>query len=115
MTIIEYVLDQHPSIPTHKHIPPYVIDGGYFLHPDGSGKRIGIGKEGSIPDSVTTLTLEELQARQRAIHAEHPMMKVSMSDTPTATTYRAGVEGASEEMTDDEVDAFVKEWVDARS
>ena len=107
MTIIEYVLDQHPSILTEKHTPPYVLDGGYFLHPDGSGKRIGTGKEGSIPDSVTTLTLEELQARQRAIHAEYPMQKGSprLPDL----TMREFVA-----MTDDEVDALVKDWVDAR-
>ena len=108
MTIIEYVLDQHPSIPTHKHIPPYVLDGGYFLHPDGSGKRIGIGKEGKIPDSVTTLTLEELQARQRAIPVDYPMRKgAPRNPDGTMNDFVA--------MTNDEIDAETKAWVDARS
>ena len=97
MTIIEYILDpqDHP-----KTLPSYVADGGYWINPDGE-KMIGVGKEGSIPDSVTTYTLEELQARQRAIHAETPMKKEWW--------------GESDNMTDDEVNDAIKEWVDARS
>ena len=75
MTIIEYILDPQdkPRSFHPKTIPSYVTDGGYWVHLDGSEKMIGVGKEGSIPDSVTTFTLEELQARQRVIHADYPM------------------------------------------
>ena len=103
MTIIEYKL--HPS-PKGMQVPNFVTDGGYWPNldelekPNGSEKLIGIGEEGSIPDSLTTFTLEELQARQRAIHAKNPMKK-----EPEFT----------DNMTDDEVDAMVKAWVDARS
>ena len=66
---------------------------------------IGIGEEGNVPDSLTTFTLEELQVRQRAIHANFPMMKESDDKTKDRDDV---------EMTDDEVNAAVKAWVDAR-
>ena len=101
MTIIEYILDPQdkPRSFHPKTIPSYVTDGGYWMNPDGSEKMIGIGKEGSIPDSLTTFTLEELQARQRAIHAEYPMPKGY---------------SALANMTDDDVNSTIKEWWDAR-
>ena len=92
MTIIEYTLDPQA--------PSYVDDGGYWLNPDDSDKLIGVGVEGSIPDNITTFTLEELQARQLAIHVAHPMYKSSPNMT--------------EIMTNDEVIAAVKTWVDTR-
>ena len=99
MTIIEYTLSS--DIPT---IPSYVVDGGYWMNPDGSRKMIGIGLEGSIPDNIETFTLEELQARQRAIHVDYPMtVRPSMSYD------------VAENMTDDEVNYIIKNWVDARS
>ena len=101
MTIIEYKLDPQdkPRSFHPKTIPSYVTNGGYFMNPDGE-KMIGVGLEGSIPDSVETFTLAELQARQRAIHANYPMKK--------------GLE-REDNMTDDEVDALIKTWVDERS
>ena len=103
MTIIEYILDPQdkPRSFHPKTIPSYVIGGGFWTNPDGSEKMIGVGVEGSIPDGIKTFTLEELQARQRAIHAEYPM--------PKADYYERA------NMTDDEVDATIKEWWDARS
>ena len=94
MTIIEYSLNS-----TRPSIPSYVVDGGFWQNPDNR-KLIGIGLEGSIPDNIETFTLEELQARQRAIHTKHPM-KVS------------GAEFA-DDRTIDEVNAVIKAWVDAR-
>ena len=76
MTIVEYILDPQDK-PRSFHpqtVPSYITDGGYWINPDGE-KMIGVGLEGSIPDSVTKFTLEGLQARQRAIHAEYPMVK----------------------------------------
>ena len=96
MVIIEYSLN-----PTRPSIPSYVTDGGHWCIPDGSGKMIGIGLEGSIPDNIETFTLEELQARQRAIHAQYPMRKDPIEENDI--------------MTDDEVNAAIKTWVDARS
>ena len=99
MTIIEYKL--HPSHDGMK-VPNFVTDGGYWQNRDDY-TLIGTvpdGVEYYVPDTVVTLTLAELQARQRAIHAKYPMQK-----EPEFT----------ENMTDDEVDAMVKAWVDARS
>jgi hypothetical protein len=61
--------------------------------------------EGSIPDNIKTFTLEELQARQRAIHANYPMKEVRVGHTDLTDL---------ENMTDDEVDDIVKVWWDAR-
>ena len=107
MVIVEYILDPQdaPRSFNPKTIPSYITDGGYWLNPDGSEKMIGIGLEGSVPDGATTFTLSELQARQRAIHAVHPMKK------PDPTIFDPSLR---EDMTDDEVDAVVKLWVDAR-
>ena len=103
MTIVEYILDPQDKPRSYypKTLPSYVTDGGYWMNPDGSEKMIGIGLDGSIPDTITTFTLEELQARQRAIHAQSPM--------------RLSTDIDAIDMTDDEVNAAVKDWVDARS
>ena len=104
MTIIEYILDPQdkPRSFHPKTIPSYVNDGGYWRNPDGSEKMIGMQVEGStLPDTATIFTLEELQERQLAIHAEYPMQKGFLPER--------------ENMTDDEVNAAVKEWVDERS
>ena len=102
MTIVEYKLDPQDKPRSYhpKTIPSYITDGGYWRNPDGSENMIGVGLEGSIPDDATTFTLAELQARQRVIHANYPMKK--------------GMAPEKEEMNDDEVNAIVKEWVDAR-
>ena len=103
MKIVEYKLDPQdkPRSFHPKTLPSFVTDGGYWIHPDGSEVMIGVGLEGSIPDTTTTFTLEELQTRQRAIHANYPMRKT--------------IEHDSDVMTDDEVDAVIKTWVDERS
>jgi len=92
MTIIEYT-------PEGGRVPNFVADGGFWVNPDDD-KIIGIGLEGSIPDSIRTYNLEELQTRQLAIHAKYPMTKIGIDE---------------EEMTNDEVNAAIKEWVDDRS
>jgi len=100
MTIIEYKL--HPIPQGGMKIPDFVTDGGYWQNPDDF-TLIGTvpdGVEYYVPDTVTTYTLAELQARQRAIHAKYPM-KVGLPD--------------SDDMTDDEVNAAIKAWWDDRS
>lgn len=100
MTIIEYKL--HPIPRGGMRIPDFVTDGGYWGNPDDH-TLIGTvpdGVEYYVPDTVTTYTLAELQARQRAIHAIYPMK----------------VDGVPEgdDMTDTQVNAAIKAWVDAR-
>ena len=108
MAIIEYKLDpqDQPESYHPKTIPTFVADGGYWLNPDNY-TMIGEQVEGStLPDTAKVLTLEELQARQLAIHAKYPLKKdvVLAHRTPDA-----------ENMTDDEVDAAIQAWVDDRS
>ena len=103
MRIVEYILDPQDKPRSYhpKTIPSFITDGGYWFNSDGSEKMIGIGKdEGEIPDTMVAYNLEELQARQRAIHAEYPM---KVNNDPN-----------SDNMTDDEVNATVKAWVDAK-
>ena len=104
MTIVEYILDPQDK-PRSYHpqtIPSWISDGGAWINPDGSGKMIGVGVEGSIPEGTTTFTLEELQARQRAIQAEYPLKVDNRPDRD------------SEFLTDDQVNAMIKDWVDTR-
>jgi hypothetical protein len=102
MIFIEYKL--HPEsqgINTVCKIPDFVTDGGYFQNPDDHTLigTVPSGVEYYVPDTVTTFTLAELQARQRAIHAKYPMKIDPDRD---------------DEMTDAEVNAAVKAWVDDR-
>ena len=102
MKIIEYILDpqDEPRSFHPKTIPSYVTDGGWWINPD-DGTMIGV-LVGSLPDGIKVIeTLEELQARQRAIHANHPMAK----DWPNYTEFR----------TADEVDPVIKWWWDTRT
>ena len=99
MTIIEYKL--HPIPQGGMKVPDFVTDGGYWNNPDDF-TLIGTvpdGVEYYVPETVTTYTLAELQARQRAIHAIYPM-KISPNDDT--------------EMNDTQVDAAIKAWVDDR-
>ena len=103
MTIVEYILDPQdkPRSFHPKTVPSFITDGGYWFNSDGSEKMIGVGSEGDVPDTMVAITLDELQARQRAIHAVCPM-KVN-NDT------------WGDDMTDDQVNAVIKAWVDERS
>ena len=101
MTIIEYKL--HPIPRGGMKIPEFVTDGGYWQNPDDFTLigTVPSGVEYYVPDTVTTYTLAELQARQRAIHAKYPM--------------KVNGERDADEMTDDQVNAAIEAWVDARS
>ena len=108
MAIIEYKLDpqDQPESYHPKTIPTFVTDGGDWRNPDNY-RMIGIQVEGStLPDTATILTLEELQERQLAIHAKYPMKK--------DVVYAHQTDDA-ENMTDDEVNAAIQEWIDERS
>ena len=106
MTVIEYILDPQdkPRSFNPKTIPSYVTDGGYWINHDGSEKMIGVGLEGSIPEGVKTFTLEELIARQLAIHAKYPFKMY----------WEGGYDPKSEVWTDEEVTTAVTEWWNER-
>ena len=101
MTIIEYKL--HPIPRGGMKIPDFVTDGGYWQNPDDFTLigTVPSGVEYYVPDTVTTYTLAELQARQRAIHAKYPMI--------------VGGEIDADDMNDDQVNAAIEAWFDARS
>ena len=101
MTIIEYKL--HPIPRGGMKIPDFVTDGGYWFNKDDFTLigTVPSGVEYYVPDTVTTYTLAELQARQRAIHVKHPMQ---LTGKPL-----------SGDMTIDEVNTTIKDWVDERN
>jgi len=103
MVIVEYKLDPQdkPESFHPKTTPAFITDGGYWQDPDNK-KLIGIGLNDDVPDTMVTYNLAELQARQLAIHTKETMIKIG--DPPNM-----------EDMTDDEVNAAIKAWVDARS
>ena len=107
MVIIEYKLDPQDKPESYhpKTIPDFVADGGGNWQDPDTYRMIGIQVEGStLPDTATVLTLAELQARQRDIHSRYPMKKYDMPHE----------EEEEREITDDEVNAVIKEWWDAR-
>tara|TARA_Y100001951_G_C11259899_1_gene251853 strand:+ start:828 stop:1163 length:336 start_codon:yes stop_codon:yes gene_type:complete len=109
MLIIEYKLHPMPSGGRPNKlmkIPDFVTDGGYWINPDDH-TLIGTVPddiEYYVPDTVVILTPSELEARQLAIHAKHPMKKGS----PTP-------DGELEEMTEAEIKAEIQSWVAERN
>ena len=103
MQYLEYKLDMGPG---GMHTPYWVDDGGHW---GNSANHTMIGctrdnQEFKIPDSVTKLTAAELETRQLAIHAAHPMIKaVDVFDEVGDT------------MTDAEVRTAIQNWVTANS
>jgi hypothetical protein len=95
MTIVEYAL-------VSGRTPDWITDGGHWGNNDANIKLIGTGVEGSIPEGTVTYTLAELQTRQLALHAIEPRKKLP-------------VHADSATVTEDEVNAEIKVWWDARS
>jgi hypothetical protein len=82
------------------------LDSGYFQDPDdftmvGTTKADDV-REFYIPDTVVRLTRQQLIDRVVAIHARHPMSKMSAADVDMTV------------MTDAEVTAIVEAWCKAR-
>ena len=102
MQYLEYKMDMGPG---GMHTPYWVDDGGYWKNPDNF-TLVGATKdnqEHKIPDTVTKLTAAELETRQLAIHAAHPMEKYDVDGRPDGT------------MTDAEVRTQIQNWVTAHS
>tara|TARA_Y100001951_G_C11120507_1_gene172498 strand:- start:72 stop:380 length:309 start_codon:yes stop_codon:yes gene_type:complete len=102
MQYLEYKLDAGPG---GMHTPYWVDDGGYWGNPDNH-TMIGAtrdSQEFKIPDTVTKLTAAELETRQLAIHAAHPMIKQDEVGVPGDT------------MTEAEVRTQIQNWVTAHS
>jgi len=95
MTIVEYTLTDEGRI------PDFVTDGGHWWSHDNK-TLIAAMSDDNVPDGVETYTLEELQARQRAIQAKYPMRVDDMDND-------------SDIMTDNQVNTMIEDWVDARS
>lgn len=96
MAILEYKLQADDA---GMKTPAWVEDGGYFHNPSDN-TMVGWARDNAewyTPDTVITLTLKELEARQLAIHSANPAMK--MSD-----------EGDEVAMTDAEVLGIVRDW-----
>ena len=104
MQYLEYKLEAGPG---GMYAPYWVDHGGHWYNPDNY-TMVGAtrdNQEFKIPDTVVKLTAAELETRQLAIHAAHPMTK----DVP------AGSGLGSVVMTDAEVRTAVQNWVTAHS
>ena len=100
MTIYEYVLEDTGVGFT---CPPWIDDGGYWLDGDN---MIGVRDDtnvSTVPNGAISFTSSELEARQLALHAITPIMK--MGDA---------AEDAMIEMTNTEVSAQVQAWVTSK-
>jgi hypothetical protein len=97
MAILEYKLQASAG---GMRCPDWVEDGGFFRNPDDFS-LIGWARDNAewyTPDTVVTLTAVQVEDRQVAIHAKHPM----------TNTDRV-------ELTEAEVRVLVQSWVSARS
>jgi hypothetical protein len=101
--IIEYKMVREQD---QTRTPSWVLDGGYFQNPDdftlvGTTQDDGV-REFYLPDTVVTLTRQQLIDRVLAIHALYPMQKMDP------------LGGSLGAMTDAEVTSMVNFWCDAR-
>ena len=113
MKIVEYKL--HAS-PAGMSCPGFIKEGGYWRNPDDH-TMIGIipsNSEYYVPDTIVELTAEELEKRQLAIHAKHPMRSIK--------TRIEGIDDGSNrhvhkehDMTIAEIKTAISNWVTARS
>jgi len=102
---IEYKLEKHPE---GGKTPSFIEEGGYF-HDKENHTIVGTVKEGvDVPDTITYMTLEQLQARQLKIHIKEPMAKEY--NKPLVGLRRLNPHKPSV-MTEDEVKADIKAWV----
>jgi len=82
--------------------PNFITNGGYWYH---NNEMIGVepdAPEYYVPDTVNVLTLDQLKARQVAIHAVTPFKKLDAQGQPTDV-----------DMTNAEVETMVADWAAA--
>ena len=92
------------------HAPYWVDHGGHWYNPDNY-TFVGAtrdNQEFKIPDTVTKLTAAELETRQLAIHAAHPMPKY-------AEDAAHHLQATGEDQTEAEVRTAIKNWVTSHS
>jgi len=100
MKIIEYKLHGNPN-GSGLITPGFVKEGGYYNNPDDN-TMIGVIPEPCewyVPDTVEELTLAELKTRSLAISAKYPYTQPNLGDG-----------GASEKMTNEEIEASIDAW-----
>ena len=83
--------------------PNFITNGGHWYN---DNKMIGVepdAPEYYVPETVNVLTLEQLKARQVAIHAVTPFKKLDAQGQPTDV-----------DMTNAEVETMVADWAAAQ-
>ena len=85
--------------------PTFITNGGHWYN---DNKMISVEPDTTeyyIPESVKVLTLDQLKARQVAIHAVTPFMKMDQENPGQET---------GDVMTDAEVETMVVNWAAAQ-
>ena len=85
--------------------PTFITNGGHWCN---DNKMISVEPDTTeyyIPESVKVLTLDQLKARQVAIHAVTPFMKMDQENPGQET---------GDVMTDAEVETMVANWAAAQ-
>ena len=83
--------------------PNFITNGGHWWNDD---KMISVEPDSTeyyVPETVNVLTVADLKARQVAIHAVTPYMKMDEMGKPTENA-----------MNDAEVETMVADWVAAQ-
>ena len=106
MAVIEYMMHRYEG-GTRRRVPEWVGDRGHWMSPiDGSFIGwVDDTRDYYVPDTVVSLSKEDLVQRQLAIHATHPMQK--FEDGPALA-----VDAEPTIMTEDEVRTMVEAWYD---
>lgn len=102
MAVVEYmfIVDEKGK----RQIPGFIGDRGHWY--DSTTETyvgwIADNRDFYVPDTIVTLSKEDLVQRQLTVHASNPMM--SMGDNPEAEPTA---------MTDEQVRATVEAWYDS--
>lgn len=102
MAVIEYMLHRINGS-DRKEIPGWVGDRGHWMSPIDSSfiGWVDDNRDYYVPDTVVTLTKQDLITRQLAIHAIQPFTKE-----------RTDFQNPPEQMTEQEVSDMISVWYD---
>lgn len=102
MAVVEYMLHRVNGS-NRKEIPGWVGDRGHWMSPIDNSfiGWVDDVRDYYVPDTVITLSKQDLVNRQLAIHAVNPMMKEQEDQESDAVA-----------MTEAEVTATIEAWYD---
>lgn len=105
MAVVEYRLHRVNG-KNLRHVPDFIGDRGHWYNPTDNTYIgwIDDNRDYYVPDTIVSLTKEELVQRQLNIHSSTPLSKMEGDETTGEITQT--------EMTVEEVRSEVEQWYD---